>query len=117
MRIRIGVVMLALFFAADLLAQQQSGPQDIPIPNHGTLRLTIAGSWTANAKTINDPPTVLLHIGPSKGKEFDTSVTIVWLSPANQSAATPEAIRANTERTGSSLLFQSVEKTLALQEL
>ena len=60
---------------------------------------------------------MLLHIGPSKGKDFDTSVTIVWLSPANQSTATPEAIRANTERTGSSLMFQSVEKTLALQEL
>ncbi|HET9131521.1 MAG TPA: hypothetical protein VFO86_11260, partial [Terriglobia bacterium] len=71
----------------------------------------------ANAKTINDPPTVLLHIGPSKGKDFDTSMTIVWLSPANQATATPEAIRANTERTGSSLMFQSVEKTLVLKEL
>jgi hypothetical protein len=116
-RIHIGVVMAVFLVAAGLLAQQQGSLRDIPLPNHGMLRLSISGSWAADARTMNDPPTAFLHIGPSKGKDFDTQLTVVWLSPANQATATPESIRSNTERTGNSVLLQSVEKTLALQEL
>ena len=117
MKIHFRVVMAAVLFAASVLAQQSGSLRDIPIPNHGTLRLSIAGSWTADARMMNEPPTVFVHVGPSKGKDFDTQLTVVWLTPANQATATPEAIRSNTERTGNSILLQSIEKTLALQEL
>jgi hypothetical protein len=109
--------MAACLLAGGLLAQQSSTAQVYIVPNHGSLRLSIAGSWTVESRAMADPATMFLHIAPAKGKGFDVQLTVVWLDPENLAKTTPESIKANTERTGNGVLLQAVEKTLTLQEL
>ena len=109
--------MVAGLLAGSLPAQQSSAVQVYLVPNHGGLRLTIPVSWKVDSSAMADPATMFLHVAPSKGKDFDAQLTVVWLTPAIQATTTPESIQANTERTGKGVLLQAVEKTLTLQEL
>ena len=117
MRIHFVVVMAACLLAGGMLAQQSSTGQVYIVPNHGSLRLSVPGSWTVESTAMADPASMFLHIAPAKGKDFDAQLTVVWLNPANLGKTTPESIKANTERTGNGVLLQAVEKTLTLQEL
>jgi hypothetical protein len=117
MRIHFEVLTAACLLAGGMLAQQSSSTQVYLMPNHGSLRLSVPGSWTVVSSAISDPAGMFLHIAPAKGKDFDVQLTVVWLNPANLARTTPESIKANTERTGNGVLLQAVEKTLNLQEL
>jgi len=112
-----GILFAGCLLAVEMLAQQTSPVNDFPIPNHGALRLSTSPSWKVDAKAMTDLETLFFHVLPSKGKAFDLQMTVVWVNPANPAKATPESVRANTERTGNTLLFQAVEKTLTLREL
>jgi len=68
MRIRFGVVMAACLLAGGLLAQQSSAVQVYLVPNHGSLRLSIPGSWTVQSTAMADPATIFLHIAPPREK-------------------------------------------------
>jgi hypothetical protein len=117
MKARHAILFAACLLAAEVLAQQSSPVREYPVPNHGTLRLSMPEAWNVEPSAMADPATLFLHISPSKGKAFDLQITIVWLNSANLAKTTPESIKANTERTGNGVLLQAVEKTLTLQEL
>ena len=112
-----GILLAACFLAAEILAQKSGASRVFPVPNHGSLHLPMPQDWKVDAKAMADLETLFVHVLPEKGKSFDAQLTVVWVNPANPAKATAESIRANTERTGNSLLFQASEKTLILKEL
>jgi len=112
-----GILFAACFLGGEMLGQKSGTTREFQVPNHGSLHLTMPEAWKVEAKAMVDLETLFLHVLPAKGKAFDIQITVVWVNPTNQSKPTPESIKANTQRTGNSLLFQASEKTLTLNEI
>jgi len=88
-----------------------------PIPGHGSFHLNVPDGWQTRSRELANPSSITLHFVPASGNAFDVQVTAVWLDAPKRTRETPDAMKADVQRTAEELLPHSVEKTATLHEL
>jgi hypothetical protein len=88
-----------------------------PISGHGSFRLSVPDDWQTHTRELPEPPSITLHFVPASGDAFDVQVTAVWLDATKRTRETPDAMKADVQRSAEELLPHSVEKTATLHEL
>jgi hypothetical protein len=91
--------------------------EGFPISGHGSLHLSVPDDWRTHTRELPEPPSITLHFVPASGDAFDVQVTAVWLDATKRIRETPDAMRADVQRSAEELLPHSVEKTATLHEL
>ena len=109
--------MVYLIFLMFLLFSRSVTAEDYPIPDHGSLHLTIPKAWRVSSQSTKQPPGVVLQVRPESGDAFNIQVTTVWLNEVALTRTTQESIRRQVDQNGRQLLPQAVEKSLSVQEL
>lgn len=87
------------------------------VPGHGGLQLGVPKGWRATSKSMDDPASVVLRMGPASGDGFNLQVTTLWLDAEKRAKQTQERLRAQVASGGGKLLEQSAEQRLAVEEL
>jgi hypothetical protein len=103
--------------AAPLAAQQPGAVREYSIPARGSLQLGVPAGWQETARSLPEPPSAYLKLGPAAGDAFNLQITAVWLDQAKLAGFDAANIKAGVEKTGARLLERALEKEAALTEL
>lgn len=115
--LRAAAAAIALCVLPALAAQDEATVRQYSVPGHGSLQLNVPKAWRVATKSLDDPASVLLRLGPGAGNAFHVQVTSLWLDAGKLAAKTPEQLRQDVERSGEKPLQQAVEKRLVVEEL
>lgn len=111
------LTLLLVVLAGGVAAQDRSGVLPFAIPGHGSLKLQVPEGWRVVSKSLQQPASLQLRLGPSSGDAFSLQVTGVWLDSEKLAKATSEKMKADTTRAAEGPLQQAVEKAVTVQEL
>ena len=94
-----------------------AAPQSFVLPGHGTLLLNVSDGWKSDLKQPPGrlPPTI--GFGGQSGGSFIVLVTAVWGSSPGGAAPDDAKIKSTVASAAKSAETQSVEGSLALQEV
>jgi hypothetical protein len=94
-----------------------AAPQSFVMPDHGTLLLSVPEGWTSNLKQPEGglPPTISLR--EQSGGSFVVMITAVWSMAPNAGVPEDATIRSMVASAAKSAEKQSVEGSLATQNL
>lgn len=95
----------------------QSGETAFSIPGHGSLVLNVPKGWRTANRSLDNPPSAAIRIGPHSGDAFLLQLTSIWLDPAKLARLTPEELKARVQKSAEDMLPQAAEKQAALIEL
>lgn len=110
-------IIVALLFLSCAAVAEESKIWSYPLPNHGTLNLTIPKSWQGKVSQPPDdlPPTIVF--APPGVPTYQVLMTPIW--PAKPGIALPDqaGVRKNVERAAEKAKSQSVEKNIPIKEI
>jgi hypothetical protein len=88
-----------------------------PIPEHGTLELSVPTPWKAEVHKPQEhmPPTIIFN--PAKGNDFQVMITVLWGKTGEQDFNSREKVRTSVERDGQKLLPNISETKIVLTEI
>lgn len=113
---RYGLIVALLFLSYSAVAEE-SVIRSYPLPNHGTLNLTIPKSWQGKVSQPPDnlPPTIVF--APPGAPTYQVLITPIW--PAKPGIVLPDhaAVRKNVERVAENAKSQAVEKNIPIKEI
>jgi hypothetical protein len=107
---------LKLTFVLFLLLQPIP-PRLFQVPDHGRFRMIIPLEWRVSSKSTASPAAAVVHIVPSTGDAFDIRFTTLWLDASARNRTTADSIRSNVKRSADTLLVQSENKSVILEDL
>ena len=98
-------------------ATGQKALRKYPIPEHGTLELSVPTPWKAEVHKPqeNMPPTIIFN--PAKGNDFQVMITVLWGKTGEQDFNSREKVRTSVERDGQKLLPNISETKIVLTEI
>ena len=116
MRWSSGLVAVVICWAAAIALAEEAGIRHYPLPDHGTLQLTVPASWKDEAQAPNQPRNTLRFYAPN-GAPFQVLVTPMW--PSGKDAAPPSAewMRQRISNGADRAKAEAVEKTIEVREL
>ena len=108
---------ITLLFLSYAAVAEESEVRSYPLPNHGTLNLTIPKSWQGSVSQPPDnlPPTIVF--APPGRATYQVLITPIW--PAKPGIALPDqaGIRENVERTAQKAKSEAVERNISIREI
>jgi hypothetical protein len=106
-----------LLIASMVLAAGQKTIRKYPIPEHGTLELSVPTSWKVEVHKPQEKmhPTIIFN--PAKGNDFQVLITVLWGKTGDPDFNSQEKVRTFVEKDGQKLLPSTVEPNIVLQEI
>ena len=108
---------ITLLFLSYAAVAEESEVRGYPLPNHGTLNLTVPKSWQGRVSQPPDnlPPTIMF--APPGRATYQVLITPIW--PAKPGIALPDQtrIREDVERTAQKAKAEAVEKNIPIKEV
>jgi hypothetical protein len=91
-------------------------PYSLTLPQHGTLILSIPGSWKRSIRKAGEglPPTIILS--PKKGGTFETMITPLWSPNNTPNFNNASALKWAIEQHLKKMLPTAIEKEVPIQE-
>jgi len=115
--VSIVILLVILLIASMVLSAGQMTIRKYPIPEHGTLELSVPTSWKGEVHKPQEkmPPTIIFD--PAKGNDFQVLITVLWGKSGDQDFNSQEKVRTFVEKDGQKLLPNAVEPNIVLQEI
>ena len=109
--------LVILFIASTVLAAEQRKIRKYPIPEHGTLELSVPTPWKDEVHKPQEKMAPTIIFNPAKGNDFQVLITVLWGKLGDQDFNGQEKVRAFVEKDGQNLLPNAAEPKIVLQEL
>jgi uncharacterized DUF497 family protein len=112
------ITLVGTFLGTSIVpAAGQKAIKKYPIPEHGTLQLSVPPSWKGEVHKSQEtmPPTIIFN--PAKGNDFQVMITVLWGKTGEQDFNSREKVRTSVERDGQKLLPNISETKIVLTEI
>jgi hypothetical protein len=112
------ITLVVTFLGTSIVpAAGQKAIKKYPIPEHGTLQLSVPPSWKGEVHKSQEtmPPTIIFN--PAKGNDFQVMITVLWSKTGEQDFNSQEKVRTLVEKDGQKLLPNAAEAKIVLKEI
>ena len=97
---------------------QQSIIREYPVPEHGTLVLSVPENWNVTYYEPGDKPSPIIIFYPQqKPHDFQLTLSPLWDDGYSRNITHPDYVREFVAKVGEDILRYSDQDTLELQEL
>jgi hypothetical protein len=115
--VSVATLLVILLIASMLLAAGQRTIRKYPVPEHGSLELSVPTPWKGEVHKPQEKmhPTIIFN--PARGNDFQVLITVLWGKTGDQDFNSQEKVRTFVEKDGQKLLPSAAESNLVLQEI
>jgi hypothetical protein len=115
--VSVATLLVILLIASMLLAAGQRTIRKYPVPEHGSLELSVPTPWKGEVHKPQEKmhPTIIFN--PARGNDFQVLITVLWGKTGDQDFNSQEKVRTFVEKDGQKLLPNAVEPNIVLQEI
>jgi hypothetical protein len=110
-------LLVILLIASMVLAAGQRTIRKYPIPEHGTLELSVPTSWKGEVYKPQEKMHPAIIFTPAKGNDFQVLITVLWGKTGDQDFNSQEKVGTFVEKDGQKLLLNAVEPNIVLKEI